>query len=170
MKVFAMIAVLSLHIGPAFAGPDASAQYLTNTPVTMMDLGILRLNLALRSQSGGFSSYDWDTNRIQIEAPFDIEYGSYLTIEQAEAACATWITKVRTQFGVDAEKGTPLLFEITFAAKLFEHEGYENANVPKTLYQDIDRMFVLQCAAGIPEKRLKVSSPLLGKGYSISKD
>ncbi|WP_050524910.1 hypothetical protein [Pseudorhodobacter wandonensis] len=170
MRFLALAASLGIQFAPALAGPDASASYLTNTPVSMMDLGVLRLDLALQNDPGGYAEYDWDSNRIDISAPLGIVLKIFPTKDEAETECATWITNVKRLFGLNLETGEPLFAEISRAARLFKHEGYYNKNEPETLFKDLDRMFLLTCSTATADWKVTVSSPLLGKGYSVAKD
>jgi hypothetical protein len=170
MKLLSWV-MLMLSANNALAGPDATTQYLVDTPVTMMDLGILPLSLALETNNGpgGRVRYDWDSNRIVFEAPFSVEYATYTTAEDAENACATWIGLVKSQFAVNNQTGLPI-FETSIAATFFQHQGFNLKNEPITLFQDLDKIFVVRCNAKGPERRDMLSSPLVAKGYSISKE
>lgn len=153
----------------AKAGPDASSTYLMDAPVSLMDLGVLKMNLLLEKKVGGYASYDWDSNKIRIGAPYEVQFISLPSLEIAEAACAKWISDVKGAFSVDAETGKVIFFEHSTAAGFFAHDGFERKNTPETLYSDIDNMIVLNCYAGDGTDRISTSSPLLAKGYSLTK-
>ena len=50
IKSLSLCALLAFTPYPAKAGPDDTANYLMNTPVNLMDLGIFRLTLLIRNQ------------------------------------------------------------------------------------------------------------------------
>jgi len=160
----ASIFVLFLLPESAIAGPDETTQHLMNDTASMLDFGLLRLNLKLEADNLGTASYNWEENRIQISL-FSLEKG---TVESAEIDCANWIDAVRVKAGIDLDAGQSKTGSSSFA-NLFTHYGFERRSVMEGLQGKIDKIITLGCYQWGTKKPVTIKAPLLGKGYSLQK-
>lgn len=154
---------------PIFSGPDETTNFLMDEPASLMDLGILRLNLALQNNAAGYVSYSWDENRIKIAAPYQNVNGPYATEDAAEEACSKWVTELRRLLGIDPTTGKPFWGQTSLAADFFRHQGFRRMNAPETLYTDVDKLIIFVCYAKSSENLVKVTGSLVAKGYSVAK-
>lgn len=160
----------------ANAGPDEITQWLMRDPMSMMDYGIMRINTMINAEPNpitGTVGFDFDTNRIEI-ARYGITGNVQVSAELSEAACASWIDKIRLTALIDLATGKPYL-ETSYFAQMFSHEGYTRGAEPKDLYTRVDPLFTLNCTVKYSETDgktgyLTITSPLLGTGYSVKKD
>lgn len=161
----AVVAGLS---GQAQAGPDATTKWLMNDPVSMLDLGILKIEQSLRNPNRsnrpyGSVRYDWDKNRIVIY------YAGYFpTTDDPEEHCAGWFTSVRSIGGVDAS-GNPLINGRTSFSFMFEHAGFNRSDVPENLFTELDKLFELECWHKFDGTNFRATAPFVGVGYSVEK-
>lgn len=167
MKSITMAFVTLLLLSePSAAGPDATTSYLIDDTASMMDIGMLRLNTFLVEGSFGIATFDWESNRFTIRA-------NALTMSDdpaiAEKACGDWVNRIRNVALVNPDDGKPSYGQTQFSI-FFEHVGFDRKNAPKTLSQDLDRLFVLECVTYPKDARLTVSAPLLGKTYSVQNE
>ncbi|MFG6584800.1 hypothetical protein, partial [Sulfitobacter sp. 1A12779] len=136
MKRLSLCAFLAFGSSSAFAGPDDTTNYLMNTPVNLMDLGVFRLTLLIRDKLGsGFAAYHWDSNEIRIFL-FDLPNEEM----NAEAVCIEAISEIRRAANV--QDGTPFS-GISGFATLFKHSGYVKGTVEKNneRLMDLDKKF-----------------------------
>lgn len=162
--------LLIISIEPAFSGPDETTQHLMNDPVSMLDLGVLKAEIALRNQDLGSMRFQWDVNRFYI---LKWMYGGDFSDENsAEQACASWVKKVREMGGINLETGEAMFSFSTFAEG-FSHDGFARGNEPKNLYTNLDQLFVLKChvrgSLFVGSPSVSVTAPLLGTSYSLEK-
>lgn len=150
---------------PVAAGPDDVSKWLIKDPVSMMDLGLLRIEQQLispssQAQPGGIVEFSWDKNRISISRFFHQTDDSY-----GEEICAKWISEVRdVALIVD---GKPMWTEASSFAYKFTHEGFERTNTPKNLPAEIDKIIELKCGTFLPSKTIWVTAALLGTSYAV---
>ncbi|WP_417272736.1 hypothetical protein [Celeribacter halophilus] len=162
--------ILAICGQPVLSGPDETTNFLIADTASMMDIGILRLNLELQSNSLGYASYKWDENRIKITAPYQNLNGPYDSEEAAEEACSKWVAELRQELWVDPETGKPFLGGTSIASDFFQHQGYHKTNTPETLYEDIDKLIIFECYARYSENVVTITGSLVAKGYSVAKD
>lgn len=151
---------------PAVAGPDQTTQKLINDPVSMLDLGVFKADLALSRRELGFMNFSWDSNRFTIST---YKLGGFADAQAAESACASWIAEVRELGGLDTKTGKPFGPHSWFAQN-FSHEGFERVGTSETLYSDLDRLFDLNCTAIAGADTVVVTAALLGTTYSLRKN
>ncbi|UWR37662.1 hypothetical protein [Sulfitobacter sp. W074] len=160
MKRLSLCAFLAFGSSSAFAGPDDTTNYLMNTPVNLMDLGVFRLTLLIRDKLGsGFAAYHWDSNEIRIFL-FDLPNEEM----NAEAVCIEAISEIRRAANV--QDGTPFS-GISGFATLFKHSGYVKGTVEKNneRLMDLDKKFKIFCIT--PEATFMAD--VVGVGYSVSR-
>lgn len=167
------LAALLIGTAAAQAGPDEVAKWLIQDPASMIDLGVLRIDLALSNGSGapgGRATYDWDKNRFTITG----SAGQVESADKAEKACEEWVNSVRVAAFIDTSTGNPYLGKASLFAELFSHSGFERTNAPADLYTTIDKMIELRCYGSFKLdgdlKIIEANAPLLGTGYSLKKD
>lgn len=151
----------------ANAGPDATINHLMDDSVSMLDFGILRMNLTLKEKDLGGATYLWDENRIVISHILTLKYfGDH---EAAENACAEWVKNVRRVAWIDTETGKPT-FSTSWFATYFSHNGFKRLSAPQDLDENLDKIFQLKCIAFTEDgQALTVTAPLIGTGYSLEK-
>lgn len=163
-RLLALIAICLLPV-KALSGPDETTQHLMNDSATMLDFGMLRLNLSLEAATLANAYFDWDENRIYIWRYFQENE----TADVGEETCSQWIGDVRLKSGVNRDTGKPFEKTSLFAG-YFAHHSFKRNSAPETLYQDIDKLFVLRCTGQIKGGGfITIFAPLLGSGYSLEK-
>lgn len=166
LLLFTFLAFCSLVFRSATAGPDETTQNLISDPASMMDIGILRTEIELKSQNLGHMAFDWDENRLNVHKL--IFEGEYPDQASAELECATWIGKVRGIAGIKKDTGKPYGNHSLFAEN-FSHAGFQRGSTPENLLVDLDKLFVLNCWVYTPPVSVEVTAPLLGTSYSVVK-
>lgn len=164
MKVL-IAAFFALFLVPErlVAQPDGTTRHLMQDSVSMLDFGLLRLNINLERDNLGLADFNWDRNRIVIHTWLSEE-----TRDAAEEVCAEWVSEVRTRGGISRESGKPALESSSFS-RLFGHYSFERGNILDGLYKNIDQLFVLECNQFNVIPPVMVTAPLLGTGYSLRK-
>lgn len=152
-KLIAISTFLMLFAQTVWAEPTESAHFLMNEPVSLMDLGIYRLEKDIKglqkdlvvNHTAPFDvsvNYRWDENEITIQLTYGYEGNPPKKIIQIG------IKKVFQQLkgflGV-SEKGQ-VYHKRGFSkvSDYFSHEGYVIKNRPKDLEKEIDRMIELK--------------------------
>lgn len=149
----------------AICGPDATTQFLLDDSASMLDFGLLRLDILLSEKQLGTAQFLWDGNIFLIST---ILTGNE-THELAEAACSQWVKDVRIAALVNGATGEPLYKNSTFAP-YFDHNGFARNARPENLLQEIDKKFLLKCFSFFQGyEKTTISAPLLGTGYSVEK-
>lgn len=152
---------------PVAAGPDVTTQHLLDDAATMLDLGMLRLEMRLAQDDLGSARYAWSENRILIESSIFLT-GAAKTEQSVEAICAGWLKSVRFAAGVNAD-GKAYTGNSDFSG-FFRHYGVGRVNAPKALYEDLDELFVLKCGGFVDGVAITISAPLLGKTYAVERN
>jgi hypothetical protein len=145
-------------------GPDETVKYLMQDSASMLDFGLLRLNIDLQNENLGRAFYDWDENRIRI----GFFRPDKTTSENAEKECAEWVKAVRVAAFIDLETGKPFL-ENSMLSDYFTHSGFARANPLADLTGKIDSIIVLRCNFWGLNPAVIVDAPLMGTGYSLAK-
>ena len=155
----------------ARASPDEVTRKLMNESPSLLDFGILRLQLKMDDLRTGkywpnefFSptvSYDWDHDQIRITI---MSFNAFDDKENAMSGCKDVFSKVRDRGFIDAKTGQ--LYEISpnpysqYAA-LFQHIDYQN-RIDSDDLKDFDKKFKLICDVRIPGQSLLLGHvPLL---------
>ena len=150
--------VMILAAPTVHAGPDATTNYLMNTPATLMDFGLYMLSSHIRSLFGkGFAVYDWDTNEIRILV-FEL-----LTHEdQAKQVCEDVISDIRVAANV--RDGTTANETSSFS-DFFSHDGFVKGGKEQHTERmmDLDKKFRIVCITPLET----YEAPVVGTGYSL---
>lgn len=142
----------------AFAGPDATTNYLMNTPATLLDFGLYKLTLRVQQVNGsGYATFDWDSNELLI-----VLYKSLESEVQAKEACLKSISDTRLAANVLEGK---TLDEFSSFAYMFGHAGFikGSAEAHKERMRDLDKKFQILCIT--PQATYRAA--LVGSGYSL---
>lgn len=159
MKNFLIACIFTIGLGfgdaPAKADPGPIVNWLMNEPVSLFDLGMLRLkkdaeeavkNLFGAQYTGlvseqylSFVQYDYAKNRIQIG--FDARRSRKLKFEKA--ACKKHLGVARFSMGTVVE-GKVVFRDASDAALNFTHVGYSVESQPKDLAKKLDDIITVE--------------------------
>jgi hypothetical protein len=186
-KKFIPIAVLILFItvGISKAEPTPTISYLINTPVSMLDFGIYKLNKYFDSINYDLTifgkkplhkpvvSYFYGQNRIVIELIYVIAKNELNESDFKDDNIKKEIEKIIRElkyksFGID-ETGKPITGKISLIYMAFEHEGYARKDVPKNIGKELDQITEISVEFFAGKKRFKCKSPLIGNKIYWSK-
>lgn len=157
MRSCLIVVTIVLAANAAGAGPDNITSYLMNKQASMMDLGMLRLQIDLGEK--GSVAYDWDSDKIQVgKFTFYVSEGE----ADSEKHCSNWFSEMRGNAGIVATSGKPFMNQSFWATK-FAHSGWVDNSNPDNLYAELDKKFSLQCIHG----DFNAIAPLLGTTYSV---
>ena len=150
-------AVLLLFPLLAVAEPTPAIEYLMREPVTLFDLGMLKLDQALvdlNVQGVGRMStiiaYDWDKNRIKIGAATLFNKGR--TTQAAKKGCTEALEKVKSRLGINPSTGKPLLPNLLLVSDFFSHSGFGKRGEPKNLARELHSIVELTAVVGAEAK------------------
>ncbi|MFG6594502.1 hypothetical protein ACGYK4_08145 [Sulfitobacter sp. 1A13368] len=142
----------------AFAGPDATTNYLMNTPATLLDFGLYKLSLRIQAVNGnGYAAYDWDNDEIKI-----VLFRSLEPKTKSKVACVKAIADTRQAAGVVDGKS---LEEFSSFARMFGHNGFiaGDLDAHNKRMQDLDKKFQILCIT--PQATYEAA--VVGSGYSL---
>ena len=164
-----------LNSGMVGAGPDKTTSLLIDTPASLFDLGVLRLDFKLNDLDFGphvgapWINYAWDDDKIQIRITsvgfFDGNKAS------GHQECLKAFATLRFSAGV--KPITSKLYDSydnSTWADLFNHINYSNKSVSNSL-SELDKKFTLICVVVFSDdsiKGLKLESKLLSTTLSES--
>lgn len=158
----------------ARAAPDATATYLMNTPASLMDFGVFKMERELRdyfSDDGKnpllVAEYVWDDNRILISISDSGNNKDMNTREKAVLRCQSFVRKVRDALMVSGKTGRLIHPVHSLSSRFFSHEGKAHQRAPQGMANDIERMIrikgsVLISLPGGKYDRVQCEAPLLG--------
>jgi len=161
-----LIVLLLLFPVVTFADPGSATQYLINEPASMMDIGMMKLNMQLlEMKSQIIKSIDGDPKRVKLSASYDYSEDKILvqfTVqkegETAATACDTAIARLRFILPVHV-------------IVAFQHFGYETKNKPVGFNAEIQDRVQLICTlkdAHTFDTMLEAKSALSGGRIYIS--
>lgn len=161
------------------AGPNVTANYLMNKPVSMLDLGIMRMNMQLQQFPGlrndtVKAQYNRHTKRIVIHViDSSLESvgpsGATSMEDMAATRCYHLFYTVRMDLGVGLT-GSTYLSGHSLAADLFLSASESPKNEPKHLLRNIDRLIEIKARVHYRNERPPVVcwGPLVGGGVHIN--
>lgn len=155
-QIFAGVLIAGASTG--HAGPDATTNYLMNTPATLMDFGLYKLSLRIQAINGnGYAAYDWDNDEIKI-----VLYRSLEPKTKSKLACVKAIEDTRLAAGVFAGKSVE---EFSSFARMFGHDGFIKGDFDahEKRMQDLDKKFQILCIT--PQATYEAA--VVGSGYSL---
>jgi len=164
-----VLAIGMLGARVAYAGPDATADYLMKEPVTMMDVGLLQLNIALdqvfREDATPYvtiAGYSRPENQIVVDVLGLTEISPQ---SAAVAECKRLIGKLRGVLGPSTQQA---VLGKSLASSGFAHAGFSKANEPTSLASDIDRMIRFKVVLLGKSAVVHCEAPMLGTEILIT--
>ena len=159
MKRVLLFAILFATTTTGNTEPTPAVRYLMNEPVTLFDLGMLRLEQLF----GSFTvpvhvTYQWKENRIAIDVflPSNMETKSVQKVR-----CKKVITGIKNILMVNAQTGKPFSFSHSLLPELFSHVGFTSTDKPKNVAAELDtitevsvRVFNVMCKSALLSKEI----------------
>ena len=183
-KKFIPIAVLILFIiiGSSKAEPTSTISYLMNTPVSMLDFGIYKLESRLFEMRESWAiakfeptvqvQYRYDLNRIIILLRYAIfKKDDIKDIQKIDIKhrITMMIKSLKTLgFALNSE-GIPSPFENSVMELYFGHVGYEIKGEPKNIGKELDQITEIYVEFFNGKEWIKCKSPLIGNTMYWSK-
>ena len=181
MKVIKPVLVASIFVfvmtSLCSAEPTPTVSYLINTPTSVFDFGMYRLqvdlNTSYRTQFGGHITliYIWPKNKIliRVSAPRKrFDEGE----KEAKLRCKEIINLIKSDLSIDTTTGQPLEDEGSLVTFYFSHMGYQLKSEPKNLYEELDNITEIwvhtSCRKNGKTKFLNARAPLLGTDIFFS--
>ena len=170
--------ILFLTILVSFAGISHAEQtntikYLVNEPLTLLDLGLYRLNRLVNEDPYGSANvtFDWENNKITINITI-LEHFVNTRVnmkneKEAYAFAIRMINSLRTKLGVNSQTG-----EINSGNTLLENcfrpvHGGKKKNEPESLKEDLFDMVEISVIFRGGNVRMKGKAPLKGTGITF---
>lgn len=178
-RIALIIPVLFWSANCLAANPNATANYLMHKPVSMLDLGIMRMNMQLQQFPGLHNDtvearYDRNAKRIVIHvSDSSLESvgpsGATSMEDMAATRCYHLFYSVRMDLGVGLT-GSTYLSGHSIAADLFLGASETPKNQPKHLLRNIDRLIEIKARVHYRNERPPVVcwGPLVGGGVHIN--
>lgn len=170
----------------AHGAPGEATKRLIEDPASMMDLGLLKLDLwlsdvmeQLKTMNAKqvenyhtYSGYDWDDDKIIAGATL---YVSDVSAEDAEQMCGQFINRFRIYSGVDIENGKLAIQDDTNTriSRLFSHDGFKRSSYPADAFSALDQRIYVHCDVMQKDGNrfipyLSVSGPLMSSVTSTT--
>lgn len=164
MKRVLLFAILFATTTTGNTEPTPAVRYLMNEPVTLFDLGMLRLEQLFGSFTvGSFTvpvhvTYQWKENRIAI----DVFLTSNMEAKSVQKVrCKEVITGIKNILMVKAQTGKPFSFSHSLLPELFSHVGFTSTDKPKNVAAELDtitevsvRVFNVMCKSALLSKEI----------------
>lgn len=175
--VLSVSGLLALTTGAAEGGPDETTSRLMDEFVSLLDFGLLRIQLRLDEIQGISPTsviYDWDDNKVDI---FGYGMDGSWNRERVEQACDEWFQAVRMAGGVDPGTGKIYpIYKASFYSNMFNHFGFEKMVSGKNTSEivvEMDQKFRLSytwyssSSLSGEVASIACTGPLLDTGYSV---
>jgi len=178
-----VVFLLFITVGISRAEPTPTISYLMNTPVSMLDFGILKLNTRLESFGNKLMIgkteplitvfYEWNSNRIKIFYSYLIKKGLYKgqDIKQEITHLIEMIKE--SYFGYDHKTGKQTEFGRQGGSQLlncFAHYDYVLKNEPKNLVKELEKITEIYISVVVlGDSTTKGTSPLISNKIYWSK-
>ncbi len=160
----------------AKAGPDDLSKWLMNEPASMMDIGLLRLEIYLdkvRIEDREYGVvYIWDRDRILIRStPKRFDDPSYKDEDDAKKGCKNWFNRMRYEFGVNGATGELREGDL-FLSSFFGHDGFTRGKqTDPDFHVQIGKKIDLWGSFDFGDKSdrsfVYCSKPLMDTGFSV---
>ena len=168
MKRVLLFAILFATTTTGNTEPTPAVRHLMNEPVTLFDLGMLRLeqifsNFKVADAKEAFVTvvYMWETNRISIHAfvtPNKAEF-----VQGPKIRCKALITELKTNLFVNPLTSKPV-YRSSRLRELFSHVGFTSTDEPKNVAAELDTITELSVSiVSEPEASTTCKSALLSK-------
>jgi len=170
MKRVLLFAILFATTTMGNTEPTPAVQYLMNEPVTLFDLGMLRLEqifkkLALEERELNLNvtvGYAWKENRILIDM-YD-RRDKVESVQSRKMLCKEDIATLKNFLWISAETGKPPFSPTSRLQELFSHIGFSRKSEPKNIAAELDTITELSVRLFTkPSDLTKCKSALLSK-------
>jgi len=146
MKTLKSIFVVTLFLlivsGVCRGEPTPSVKYLMQTPVSVFDFGMYKMERALEKQAPSLStlllSYNWEKNRILIRVLTNAVPPNK-NVSTAKAQCMQVINDIRRFYYIDLKTGKERMSKLLGSrmGSFFSHEGYAIESAPKNVDKEL---------------------------------
>jgi hypothetical protein len=173
-KIIFFLTILLSFAGIAHAEQTKTIKYLANEPLTLLDLGIYRLNRLVNEEPYGSAkvAYDWENNKINIHITI-LEHianvrGNVKNTNEAYVFTNHLINLLRTKLGVNYQTG-----EIKSGYTLLENcfrpvHGGKKRNEPESLKEDLFDMVNISVTFSGKNVTLRGKTALKGIGINLA--
>jgi hypothetical protein len=172
LKSLIVVLFILFSVNISQAEPSSNMKYLMNKPISIMDWGLINIDLQLRKLTD--KTYAHELKEAQIIAPsviynrgtnriiIHIGIGGANTKEQAKEWCKSTVDKIRSMFFINLDTGKP--YSVNGALYFyFTHVGYSKKSEPKGLSEELDNITVIKVEVIYQNsKSLICEAPLLG--------
>lgn len=145
---------------PSLAEREATIEQLRGRPVSVFDLGMLRLRLHFRHSGLGHVVFNQGLNRIDIYPPFDISVA--LDEENGgtnKKICSDWVEKIKQDAGI-LPNGRPAQDVSNYSWMFFQDRPGRIAH-DDVRATEIDNLFFVNCGFMGDKTQLLLTSPLI---------
>jgi hypothetical protein len=161
--------VLALSLAPTPAAADAAAilKHLGETPATLLELSLARIDalLAAVGEKHGFGAYAWPQDGgVQIFAYAD-------KLPRTEAACRGVIEAIRAAGGINPGTGEPDQPASAYAA-MFNYPRLDQFKIDESYAETADGMIRLRVTIGTSGdgKAMGCQAPLVNGGITYGRE
>lgn len=186
--VAAVSFVCCLSSAQSVAEPSQTFQQLMETPVSLFSFGVylldkdlqtllndgegLPLQPPLRDHDKYFQDvkYDWARNQLILTAK--ALRGSAVPRPDRDQECRQVINAIRYYLGVSSETGKPYLGKFSNLQYYFSPSGYSLQWLNEDSFNELDQNTIIvftDTEFGDDHKTFKCDAPLLGIGFSVTK-
>jgi len=169
------LALLLYFVGICHAEKTNTIKYLANEPLTLLDLGLYRLNRLVNEDPYGRANvtFDWENNKILIHITILEHFvnSSVLNMrneKEAYAFAIRMINSLRTKLGVNTQTGEINSGNNTRLENCFRPvHGGKKKNEPESLKEDLFEMVEISVTFQGRNVTMKGKAPLKGTGINI---
>lgn len=172
-KIILFLAILLSFAGISHAEQTNTIKYLVNEPLTLLDLGLYRLNRMVNEDPYGRANvtFDWENNKIFIHITILEHYVNtrvnMRNEKQAYAFAIRMINSLRTKLGVNSQTG-----KINSGNTLLENcfrpvHGGKKKNEPESLKEDLFNMIEILVIFRGENVTVKGKTALKGTGINF---
>jgi hypothetical protein len=161
--------IIAMSLVPNTADADAAAilKHLSETPATLLELSIARIDALLTAvgEKHGFGAYAWPQDGgVQIFAYAD-------TLPRTEAACRGVVEAIRNAGGINPKTGVPDQPASAYAS-MFNYPGLDQFKIDQSYAETADGMIRLRVTIGSSGdgKAMGCQAPLVNGGISYKRE
>jgi hypothetical protein len=169
------LALLLSFVGICHAENTNTIKYLANEPLTLLDLGLYRLNRLVNEDPYGNANvtFDWENNKIIIQITILEHFvnSSVINIrskKESYAFAIRMINSLRTKLGVNTQTGEINSGNNTRLENCFRPvHGGKKKNEPDSLKEDLFEMVEISVTFQGRNVTMKGKAPLKGTGINF---
>ena len=174
-NIVLFLALLLSFVGICHAEKTNTIKYLVNEPLTLLDLGLYRLNRLVNEDPYGRANvtFDWENNKITIHITI-LEHFVNKSIKnmqnekEAYAFAIRMINSLRTKLGVNSQTGEINSGNNTRLENCFRPiHGGKKKNEPESLKEDLFEMVEISVIFQGKNVTMKGKAPLKGTGINF---